>query len=73
MGLYGKNQWRVVPGEDGKGLVLKEEATLTGVIFLMPFVLMTKKKSHSELAASFVKKLEENMLADTTGEQPQTG
>jgi len=59
MGLYGRNEWRVVDSPDGKGLLLREENVLTGVTILMPFVLMTKKESHRELAARFVDKLRE--------------
>jgi hypothetical protein len=65
MGLHGRNQWRVVPAGDEKGLVLREEARLTGVALLMPFVLTTEKKSHTELGARFSRKLEERMLGGT--------
>ena len=59
LGLYGRNQWRIVPSEDGGGLALLEEATLTGLAPLMPFIMMTKKTSHAELGAVVVKKLQE--------------
>jgi len=67
MGLYGKNQWRIVPAEDGNGLVLREEARLTGLALLMPFILMTERKSHTELGARFSQKLGEIALASGGG------
>ncbi|CZR58080.1 uncharacterized protein PAC_07970 [Phialocephala subalpina] len=48
MGMYGKNQFRVVKDGQGKGLVLREEAKLTGYSVLMPFVLGTEEKNHGE-------------------------
>jgi hypothetical protein len=48
----------VVPGEDGEGWVLLEEATLTGLMVLMPFVMMTQKRAHAELGARFARELE---------------
>jgi hypothetical protein len=38
---------------------LAEEADLTGLTPLMPFIMMTKKNSHTELGAAFAKKLQE--------------
>jgi hypothetical protein len=63
LGLHGRNQWRVVPTEDKQGLVLREEARLTGVALLMPFVLMTERKSHTEQGARFSRKLGDCMSA----------
>jgi hypothetical protein len=59
MGLHGRNQWRIVPSEDGKRFALLEEAKLTGFAPLMPFIVMTEKKSHTELGTAFARKLEE--------------
>jgi hypothetical protein len=59
MGLHGRNSWRIVESEDGRGLVLLEEATLTGPMVLMPFIMMTEKKSHAELGARFARELKE--------------
>jgi len=47
MGLHGRNQYRVIATEDGQGLVLHEEAKLTGISLLMPFVLGKEKESHA--------------------------
>lgn len=58
MGLHGQNRWRVVEADDGQGFVLFEEATLTGPMVLMPFIMMTEKKSHAELGARFARGLE---------------
>ena len=49
MGLYGKNQWTVIPAADGQGFVLVEEVTMTGFAPLMPFIVSTEKQSHAEL------------------------
>jgi len=57
MGLYGTNRWSVKRSKEGDGLLFVEEAKLTGFVALMPFVMMTKGKSHAELAAKFVEKL----------------
>lgn len=58
MGLYGQNKWRIVTADEGQGLVLLEEATLTGFMVLMPFVVMTERKSHVELGVRFARELE---------------
>lgn len=58
MGLYGRNRYRVVDAEDGKGLVLREEAKLTGLSILMPFVLSTEKESHAKHRQSVADELE---------------
>lgn len=60
MGLYGVNTWKIVRSideEGNEGLVLKEEAELTGPRILMPFVLATEKESHKELGLAFARKL----------------
>jgi hypothetical protein len=62
MGIHGRNQLRIVPNGEEQGLVLREEARLTGGALLMPFFLTTEKKSHTELGAKFSRKLEERML-----------
>lgn len=58
MGLHGKNQWKIIPAEEGEGFVLVENATLTGFAPLMPFIIGTEKQSHAELGANFAQKLE---------------
>jgi hypothetical protein len=58
MGLHGQNSWRIIEADDGQGLVLLEEATLTGPVLLMPFIMVTEKKSHAELGARFAMELE---------------
>jgi hypothetical protein len=65
MGLYGQNRWRVVEAGEGQGLELLEEATLTGPMVLMPFIMMTEKKSHAELGAKFARELEGRLGGDT--------
>jgi hypothetical protein len=59
MGLYGKDQWRIIPSEDAGGFTLVEESELTGLALMMPFIVMTKKSSHTEVGASFAKKLQD--------------
>jgi hypothetical protein len=58
MGLHGENRWRVVEADGGQGLELLEEGRLTGPVVLMPFIMMTEKKSHAELGAKFARRLE---------------
>ena len=67
LGLHGINQWRVVPAEDRQGLVLREEARLTGLALLMPFILMTERKSHAEQGVRFSRKLEDRMSTSEGG------
>jgi hypothetical protein len=62
MGLHGQNRWRIVEADDGQGLVLLEEATLIGPMVLMPFIMMTEKKSHEKLGAMFAGEFEERHL-----------
>ena len=57
MGLYGHNRYRVVDNEDGKGLVLREEAKLQGLSFLMPFVMGQEKEAHAKHRASVAEEL----------------
>ena len=59
MGLYGKNEWTVVPAEDGNGFVLVEVVTMTGFAPLMPFIQSTEKQSHTELGLKLAQKLAE--------------
>lgn len=59
MGLYGKDQWKIVPADDGDGLVLVEESSMTGFALLMPFVISTKKQSHTEIGEKFAERLAE--------------
>jgi hypothetical protein len=61
MGLHGRNQWRVVPDVDGVRVIVREEARLTGFALLMPFILMTEKRTHTEILAKFSRKLEERL------------
>ncbi|KAF8863866.1 hypothetical protein BDZ45DRAFT_797760 [Acephala macrosclerotiorum] len=59
MGLYGKNQYRVVKKDgEGGGLVLREEAKLTGYSILMGFVLGQEGKSHGEHRGNVARELE---------------
>lgn len=60
MSLNGWSRWSVVRTEnEGKaGLLLREQATLTGLRFLMPFVVGTEKESHKEFQLNFAKRLE---------------
>lgn len=60
MSLNGWSRWSVVKTEsEGKaGLLLREQATLTGLRFLMPFVVGTEKESHKEFQLNFAKRLE---------------
>jgi hypothetical protein len=59
IGLYGKNEWTVVPAVDGQGFVLVEEVTMTGFAPLMPFIVSTEKQSHTELGLKLAQKLAE--------------
>ncbi len=60
MSLNGWSRWSVLKTEnEGKaGLLLREQATLTGLRFLMPFVVGTEKTSHKEFQLNFAKRLE---------------
>ena len=57
MGLHGHNLYRVVETEDGNGLVLREEAKLQGLVFLMPFVMGQEKEAHTKHRASVAEEL----------------
>lgn len=48
MGLHGRNQYRIVENENGDGLLLREEAALTGVSIMMPFVMGQERESHTK-------------------------
>ncbi|KAL2062334.1 hypothetical protein VTL71DRAFT_6600 [Oculimacula yallundae] len=66
MSLNGWSKWSVVEAEgegEGaggarKGLRIREESNLTGLRFLMPFVVGTEKESHKEFQRNFAKRLE---------------
>lgn len=66
MSLNGWSRWSVVETEnEGKvGLLLREQATLTGLRFLMPFVVGTEKKSHKEFQLNFAKCLESEVVGE---------
>ncbi|KAL5325058.1 hypothetical protein ACEPPN_006180 [Leptodophora sp. 'Broadleaf-Isolate-01'] len=65
MSLNGWSRWSVVTMESenggNEGLLLREQSTLTGLRFLMPFVVGTEKKSHKEFQLNFAKRLESTM------------
>ncbi|KAH7312015.1 hypothetical protein BKA65DRAFT_518009 [Rhexocercosporidium sp. MPI-PUGE-AT-0058] len=64
MSLSGWSRWSVVKieregeGNGKEGLLLREHSTLTGLRFLMPFVVGTEKKSHKEFQLNFARSLE---------------
>jgi hypothetical protein len=62
MGIHGRNTYQIL--EKGEGLVLREEARMTGFSLMMGFVMGTKKKSHDELAEAFIKKLEDRRVGE---------
>jgi hypothetical protein len=57
MGQHGTDQWRIIPADDGDGLVLVEKSIMSGFALLMPFAAGTKKQSHTEIGEAFIKKL----------------
>ncbi|KAE8444721.1 hypothetical protein EG329_014281 [Mollisiaceae sp. DMI_Dod_QoI] len=63
LGLHGRNQYRVIATEDGQGLVLREEAKLTGISLLMPFVLGKEKESHALHRGNVAQELERRASA----------
>ncbi|KUJ06838.1 uncharacterized protein LY89DRAFT_790220 [Mollisia scopiformis] len=58
MGVSGRLRYRVVATDDGKGLILREEAKITGVSVMMPFILGTEKENHAKHRMSIAKELE---------------
>ncbi|KAK0105339.1 hypothetical protein ONS96_004734 [Cadophora gregata f. sp. sojae] len=69
MSLNGWSRWSVVKTENegDAGLLLREQATLTGLRFLMPFVVGTEKKSHKDFQLNFAKRLESDVDESATG------
>ncbi len=61
MGSSGWSRWSVVKNEEeGKeGLVLREEATLSGYRFLMPFAVGQHKEAHKKYQLDFAKLLQD--------------
>lgn len=69
LGLTGWSRWRVAKGEvEGKGvLLLREEATLTGYRFLMPFIVRLQKKEHKEFQVKFARSMEGALSNESSG------
>ena len=57
MGIHGRNQYRVVDAFDGTGLVLREEAILTGPRLLMPFTMGQEREQHTKHRVSVAEEL----------------
>jgi hypothetical protein len=57
MGIHGRNHYRIVDALDGSGLVLREEAVLTGPRLLMPFTMGQEKEQHAKHRVSVAEEL----------------